>query len=395
MTILDPQTILSGQRRRGVPAGAIITIGVSSLCLAVFLIFLLLLGGGLFYIAAVLSLVTLVPMMAGVMAIDRLEPEPVHLLVTTFLWGAGASVILSLIFESLGGLVMQPWMYDTEFAEVAIAAPIVEESMKALVLLGLFWFRRHEINGITDGVVYACTVALGFAAAENIEYYIIFGYDGPGSLIFTFILRGIMSPFCHPVFTSMTGIALALAIRKRSAGVRFLYVIGGLLVAFLLHGLWNGLAFFGYLGLGIAFIIIVGVMVGILIAVRVDRLRTIARIHDCMEAYIPTGLVTEGDRAMLSTLEHRKHARDWAKANRGKTGFNAMRDYQQACTELTMLHDRANDGLVRPADFEAHRQVLMLLMRMAREAFLGPSYLSAPMVAPVPPPAQLGGLQTT
>ena len=44
--------------------------------------------------------------------------------------------------------------------------------MKGLVLLGLFKFRRTELDGLTDGIIYASMVGLGFAMSENVSYYL-------------------------------------------------------------------------------------------------------------------------------------------------------------------------------------------------------------------------------
>jgi len=379
--VLDPQAVLSGQTRRGASGGVVAVITVSSVCLGLFLGLWLLVGGLSFFVAALLSMVTLVPMMAFVMALDSLEPEPRYLLVATFLWGAGATVALSLILEAAGGLTLSAFGAASDTRLAVFVAPVVEESTKALAVFGLFWFRRNQLNGITDGVVYAATSALGFAAAENVEYYIAAAMDGGAAEMGAiFVLRGVVSPFCHPVFTAMTGIAVALAVRQRGAA-RVLLPIAGLLAAMLLHGMWNGLAVTGLGGIAVAMLIVVSVLVAILIALSRDRRRTIAQIDTCMRAYVPTGLVTATDLAMLSTLALRKQARVWARSTRGITGFNAMRDYQQACTKLTMLHDRAQIGLVSPLDFERQRWALLTLMRFAREAFLGTTHLAVPMVS--------------
>jgi len=381
VTALDPQAILSGRMRRGVSGGVIAAIILSSVGLALFLGAMLIWGQFSFIIAATLSMVTLVPMMAIVLALDSLEPEPRHLLVATFLWGAGASVILSILFEGIGASALLPMGLSPDWGTAVLLAPPVEEATKGLALFALFWFRRNQINGITDGVVYAATTALGFAAAENIEYYIGAGVSGGiGSMAVLFVLRGVVSPFCHPVFTSMTGIAVALAVRARGA-TRGLLPIGGLLLAILLHGIWNGLATMNLLGIGIGLVVIGGVMVAVLIAVRRDRRRTIQEIGVCMTAYVPTGLVTGSDLAMLSSVAARKQARAWARSTRGKAAFNAMRDYQQACTRLTMIHDRVSLGLMQPYEFERQRSLLLTLMRYARDTFLGPQQLAVPMVS--------------
>jgi len=384
VSVMDPKAILDGRTYRGVPAGAIIAIAASSVCLAGFLGIFLAVGGASFIVAAILSMITLVPMMAGVLALDRVEPEPMFMLVMAFLWGAGTSTILSLIFENLGIAALQPGLGDnSESAVLVILAPVTEETMKGLVLFGIFLFRRRDFGGITDGIVYAATTALGFAAAENIVYYIGSAQGGATSLAAIFIVRGVLSPFCHPVFTSMTGIALALAVRRKSPAARILLPLGGLLLAMLLHALWNGSLVFGVGGLGIAFLVTVGILITLLVAVFRERKRTVAEIQACAAEYVPTGLVTYADLAMLSSLKTRKQARTWARSTHGKSGFNAMRDYQMACTKLTTLHDRASSGLVSRQVFESQRSALLALMKVARQAFLGPRYMAVPMmVAP-------------
>ena len=54
-------------------------------------------------------------------------------------------------------------------------------------------------------------VGLGFAMTENILYYGRAVERRPEDLKVVFILRGMASPFSHPLFTSMTGIGLGWA----------------------------------------------------------------------------------------------------------------------------------------------------------------------------------------
>ena len=39
-------------------------------------------------------------------------------------------------------------------------------------MLGAFYFLRKEFDGVVDGIIYATFCALGFAAVENISYYL-------------------------------------------------------------------------------------------------------------------------------------------------------------------------------------------------------------------------------
>ena len=54
----------------------------------------------------------------------------------------------------------------------------------------------------------------------------------------TFFVRGVMAPFAHPLFTSLTGLGLGLAALREGAPWRVAPVVG-LFGAMVLHSLWN------------------------------------------------------------------------------------------------------------------------------------------------------------
>ena len=64
-------------------------------------------------------------------------------------------------------------------------------------------------------------VGLGFAMIENVGYYInalVSPERGGIALLgYTFVLRGVLSPLLHPIFTSMTGLGVAYAARPHGA----------------------------------------------------------------------------------------------------------------------------------------------------------------------------------
>src|SRR5437588_379759 len=94
---------------------------------------------------------------------------------------------------------------------LAFSSPIVEEFSKGSLLFILFWWKKDEFDGVVDGIVYAGMIGLGFAMTENFLYYGKAALAGGDYLTVIFRLRGIESPFAHPLFTSMTGIGLGLA----------------------------------------------------------------------------------------------------------------------------------------------------------------------------------------
>ena len=106
--------------------------------------------------------------------VDRYEREPVWLVVTAFLWGAVPAIIVSIIGELLLGspFVNAPGSVAEALVEGAVVAPVVEEIVKAVMLVAIFLFRRQEFDGPLDGLIYGAAVGMGFAMTENLLYFV-------------------------------------------------------------------------------------------------------------------------------------------------------------------------------------------------------------------------------
>ncbi|HEX8118857.1 MAG TPA: PrsW family intramembrane metalloprotease, partial [Pyrinomonadaceae bacterium] len=106
-----------------------------------------------------------------VLWLDRYEPEPPWMLAGAFCWGALVAVFFAIVINSLGVALVSALAGDStaESYGMVVSAPVVEETAKALVLFVLFFWRRDEFDGVTDGVVYAALVGLGFAMTENVK----------------------------------------------------------------------------------------------------------------------------------------------------------------------------------------------------------------------------------
>lgn len=369
MPPLDPRAILAGRPTARPSVGTIATIAVSSLCLVVALRIMLHDGATGVPAAVVLALVPLPLLLAGILALDRLEPEPPDALVAAFGWGAGVAVLVAMLLNTAGlDLVWTPMLGSElgRYAMASITAPVTEEVLKGAVLVGLLWFRRSELNGPTDGIIYGSMVALGFAVVENISYY---ASAPPGTLALTFTVRGIVAPLLHPLCTSLTGIGVAAAALLPPGRNRAAPVLAGTTGAVALHAAWNASSAFGLAGLAVAYLAGAGVLVALGVVLHRDRQRIVALIRTHLPQYQETGVVTPADLWMLSSLRRRRRARERTRAVRGRGPARALSDYQQAATELAMLHRRRAVGLVPDGDFEARRDPLLLLMHHARNAF--------------------------
>lgn len=180
--------------------------------------------------ALVLALFPLALVLPAMLWLDRVEPEPKAALVHAFLWGATVAVVVASIVNAITGAIAG------EAFAATVSAPLIEEAMKAGGIL--YAVRRRELDSPMDGIVYAGWTAIGFAVVEDVEYFVRAAQAG--QFVGVFVLRGILAPFAHPLFTAWTGLAIGRAVlRGRPVFPRMLW---GYALAVLSHALWNGSA---------------------------------------------------------------------------------------------------------------------------------------------------------
>ncbi|HEY3688296.1 MAG TPA: PrsW family intramembrane metalloprotease [Streptosporangiaceae bacterium] len=406
MSRLERRAVLAGRPSNRAPVPLLAGIVIGSVCAAIALILYArqpgLGGARATAIGIALALPTAAAIVAALLWVDRLEPEPRLNLLFAFLGGAGMATLLALVVNTVSrDYLVVPAFGVTEgtLISTVIGAPIVEETAKGGVLLMLLRLRRQEIDGPTDGIVYAAMVGVGFALSENVNYYMRGLHLGGTMLAYTVVLRGLIAPLCHPLFTSMTGLGVAYSAERRG-GSRAAIVIGWL-AAIVLHALWNTSSQFKLPGIAIVYallLIVLLVLVGVLLHDRHRLVRLIAR-H--VPAYAGNGLVTDDDVLMLSSLHGRRGARVWARLHGGMRSARAMGDYQLAATELALLHHRVETGTEGLREFDRRGAGLLRLMEDARDAFLrrqprpqDPPWASrgssgfSPVRGPVPPPGR-------
>ena len=154
--------------------------GFAALCLVALIALAISVHGGPESTVSGLALAILpVPLvMAGVLYLDRLEPEPPVLLAATFSAGAGAAALIGLIGHVFGNSILTTPELGPEAGQLttslgnALVGALVAESVKGAILLGLLRYQRAELDGVGDGVVYAATIGLGFALVSNLFAYV-------------------------------------------------------------------------------------------------------------------------------------------------------------------------------------------------------------------------------
>lgn len=264
--------------------------------------------------------------------LDRYDPEPFRTLAFAFAWGAVVAILVSGVFN----VVFQQTFGD--FLTGVVSAPLIEEGSKgAGVLLIALMFKR-DFDSVLDGIVYAGVVGLGFATMENVDYYgdsLMKG--GADDLAGTFIVRGILSPFSHVLFTCMTGIGCGIARETYNLKLKYAAPLIGYAAAMLLHAIWNMLASFsagvfwlGYLMLEVPLFIAFICLIVFLIR-REGRI-----LRQTLSAEVERGLISPETLEVVISVFRRSSWVFSAFGNRER--FNSRRQYLRSVAKLGLCH---------------------------------------------------------
>jgi len=373
---LESHPVLDARRFGRTPVGFIAALAAVSLFALAALVIAVLSGPVPTLLSLVLAVLPVPAVIACVLYLDRLEPEPHGLLALVFGAGAGAAALIALAGDQLGWSSITTPELGPHVGLVgitlgaAILGAAVAESVKGAVLIGLLWFRRQELDGAHDGVVYASMVGLGFALIANLHSYLQAKPAGAGALASAFVLRGILSPLWDPLFSSMLGVGITFAAMRRGTGGLWAVALGWV-TAVALRAIWDDSIAAGPAEVAVAYAILLCALAALLAAVAFDRRRIVHLITRYLPAYERSGVVTAADVEMLATMHGRRHARQWARLHGGGRNVRAMADYQLAATELVLACNRADRDLMDPAKFAARCEDSLALMRASTSIFQG------------------------
>ncbi len=321
----------------------------------------------------VLAAIPVFPVVAAFLWLDRYEAEPTHLLAFAFAWGAGVATFGALVVNTASVEAIRTSGGNPTAAAIVVA-PFVEEAFKGSAVLLILLLQRREFDGVVDGIVYAGLSGVGFAFVENVLYLgRTLHTSGSSTTVFVFVLRCLVSPFAHPLFTSATGIGLGIASRTRNPLWRIIAPVLGYAVAVTLHAGWNLSASSGLQGFVAAYVAVqvpIFVLFGLLaVTARRREGRLIGR-H--LAVYASTGWLTPGEVRMLASLPARRQARRWARASAGPSGEHAMGEFQDVGSELAFLRERMVRGAA-PDHAPAREYALLTALAVLRPAFAGRS----------------------
>lgn len=237
------------------------------------------------------------------------------------------------------------------------------------------------MNGLLDGIVYAALVGIGFAFVEDILYYTSALFEGGSAgLTVTFVLRGIMGPFAHPLFTSAIGVGFGIAMTTRHPALRWLAPLLGYLVAVLLHGVWNGSTFWGSRGFFLAYGAVMLPLLLMVLAVAIwARVREGQMLTAGLQQTSQLGWTRPEEIRWVAKLADRISSRGYAKRVGGRPAAQALRAYQQTLTEIAFLHLRGTNGTAPP---DVNQRMGQLLQHAGQ---LRPYVILPPLLTARPP----------
>ena len=168
--------------------------------------------------------------------LDRRERESPWLVAIAILWGALIATGTALPLNTwIIGAVAKWLEANKEIAAylgpkgpllvgAPLAAPLVEETIKAIGVALLFWFLRAEFDNVRDGFIYGALVGVGFTLFES-ALYVAQGYvewgDPPWGLQLgaRYALFGLAG---HAMFTGIFGAFLGAARQTRRRWLQIL-----------------------------------------------------------------------------------------------------------------------------------------------------------------------------
>lgn len=212
-----------------------------------------------------------------VVALQRFADRPWTGIALALAWGGMAATWIATNANGASSTIFLRLLGTDPHA--AVTTPFIEESAKAIGVLGLVLIPVLRRVRPIDGLFYGVLVGAGFQVVEDAIYGISSLFKGSGDigsqLIPLFILRGFtVGVFTHAVYTGIIGAAIAWA-ASAPAGARVRRSLGALVVIagmMAVHGTFNSQDDLSIFTIAVAFL----PFVALLLVLRAARREEIA-----------------------------------------------------------------------------------------------------------------------
>jgi protease PrsW len=172
---------------------------------------------------------------------DSAHPEPRRLIAIAFFAGMITVAVVIPMQKYVAGYIKDTYFFLAAATIQTLTFTcwsIIEEVCKFLAA-SIAVLRRREDDEPIDPVIYMVTVALGFAAAENTLFLLSpLAGDTLVQTVMTGNLRFVGATLLHVLSSAAIGAMIGLAFYKRRS-VRAFYVVAGVILASVLHALFN------------------------------------------------------------------------------------------------------------------------------------------------------------
>jgi len=311
------------------------------------------------------AIAAIVPMSVYLILIwkfDRYDREPFNFVFINYVWGALGAIIFALIFSTIITGIASLFVKDSDtlgkFGAIVVA-PIVEEITKGIFLM--ITVSSKKFDNITDGIVYGGAIGLGFGMTENFLYFVS-ASSSITNWIALVIVRSLFSAVMHCVSTATLGAFLGSA-KFKPTNKKILYAFTGLLIAMLIHSIWNSAVSFeqtAYLGFLFMF---ASVMIFIFVySVSIKREKKIILTE--LKEESENGLIPESHLVILSSAS--RDRKGWLDEKIRKT-------YIKAATSLAFrkVQQRNSNGaskLYYQMDIDNYRTFIGKLLTESSKA---------------------------
>lgn len=178
----------------------------------------------------VIALIALLPVLLFLLSLVYLDSYKLTRLRTVVAVLAAGGAIAGISYL-VNGWAMQALSLDT-VAYSRLAAPVIEEGLKALVVLWLF--KSHRVGFLIDAAILGFAVGAGFGVVENCAYMAL----TPETTLGTWIVRGLGTALMHGAVTSILSV-LALAVSETRSGPGAWAYLPCVLAAVAMHAVFN------------------------------------------------------------------------------------------------------------------------------------------------------------
>lgn len=266
------------------------------------------------------------------------------LMLSAFAWGASVATLCSIWshsgFQALDGYA------SAEFAFFSLANTPVASLFEVLFLLWMLRYRRSQMRGPLDGIVYGGLTGAGYAFFDQVMYLGLMAVryvandasDAIGfQLSMSFIQRGMMIPFLYPFLGAVIGLGLAVAAVSRSR----IRQTAAVLVAMGLYTLWDWAAFLDYkIYAAVMFLSFIAFAItAVILRHRQAKAVLAGTMSPMLEKHM-----AKHDIALLRSLRKRRRWREEAKRRAGPMAARLTRRYQAEASALAVLIADASRG---------------------------------------------------